>query len=109
MTPEEFVVGFYKERENLMKSYFHPNTETDVGRMIQSLQLDEEKAELLKRMLNSTIRDVMYTILLGLDGEAAIGDRQETYKLLDEDDNLLTGGEIEGHAWEYFHNRESAQ
>ena len=109
MTSEEFVLGFYRERENLMNLYFHPKSETDIGQLIQSLQLDKEKAKALKLIVNGVIRDVMYSILLGIDGEAAIGDRQETYRLLDEDNNELTGGEIEGYAWEYFQNREERQ
>ncbi|MGB3587366.1 MAG: hypothetical protein WBA23_12540 [Tunicatimonas sp.] len=106
MTSEEFVIGFYKEREHLMNLYFHSESETEVGQMIQSLQLDEERVKVLKQIMNGAIRDVMYTILLGLDGEAAIGDRQEPYRLMDEDNNELTGGEIESCAWEYFQNRE---
>ena len=106
MTSEEFVVGFDKERKNLMDLYFHSDSETDVGQMIQSLHLDEERIKVLKGIVNGTIRDVMYSILLGLDGEATIGDRQEAYRLLDENGNELTGGEIEGYAWEYFQNRE---
>lgn len=39
--------------------------------------------------------DVNYTVLLGLDGEAKIGNQQELYKLIDEEGSELTGGEIE--------------
>jgi hypothetical protein len=46
----------------------------------------------------------MYIILLGLDGEANIGGWQEPLKITDQEDNELTGGEIESLAWEYFHN-----
>jgi hypothetical protein len=45
--------------------------------------------------------------LLGLDGEASIGDKQTMYKLFDEENNELTGGEIEVSAYEYFHNNVS--
>ena len=48
MTSEEFVVGFDKERKNLMDLYFHSDSETDVGQMIQSLHLDEERIKVLK-------------------------------------------------------------
>ena len=41
---------------------------------------------------------------MGLEGEAQIGERQESYKIEDENGNELTGGEIESYAWEYFHN-----
>lgn len=54
--------------------------------------------------MNGVLRDAFYTTLLGLDGEAQIGERQETFKIEDENGNELTGGEIESYAWEYFHN-----
>jgi hypothetical protein len=55
--------------------------------------------------LDAVLRDAFYTVLLGLDGEAQIGGHQETYEITDENGNILTGGEIESYAWEYFHNR----
>jgi hypothetical protein len=104
MTSEDFVEGFYKERKSLLELYFETNDKTDVKELIHRLNLDEEKLVVLKQIINSVLRDAYYTILLGLDGEAQIGDRQETYSIKDEDGNELAGGKIEGYAWEYFHN-----
>lgn len=104
MTPEEFVKNFYLERKNLVDLYLSADNETDVSKLIGELQLDEEKTERLRQILNGTLRDAFYTTLLGLDGCAKIGERQETYKIEDENGNELTGGEIESYAWEYFHN-----
>ena len=104
MTPEEFVKNFYLERKNLVDLYLSPDNETDVSKLIGELQLDEEKSERLRQILNGTLRDALYTTLLGLDGGAKIGERQETYKIEDENGNELTVGEIESYAWEYFHN-----
>ena len=48
--------------------------------------------------------DTLYSILLGLDGSASIGDSQESFKIFDEDNNLISeGGDLEGLAYEYFH------
>jgi hypothetical protein len=104
MTPEEFVKIFYKERQQLVDLYFDQQGHTDVSKMIQSLNLDHNKLGILM----ATLRDAFYTTLLGIDGEAKIGDRQETYRLTDEQGNELTGGEIEGFAWEYFHNAKAS-
>lgn len=104
MTPEEFVKNFYLERKLLVDLYLSFDKETDVSKLIGDLQLDEQKTERLRQILNGVLRDVFYTTLLGLDGEAQIGERQETFKIEDENGNELTGGEIEGYAWEYFHN-----
>ncbi len=104
MTPEEFVKNFYLERKSLVNLYLISDNETDVAKLIADLQLDEQKTEKLRQILNGVLTDAFYTTLLGLDGEAQIGERQETYKIEDENGNELTGGEIEGFAWEYFHN-----
>ncbi|PRD46153.1 EF-Tu C-terminal domain-related protein [Sphingobacterium haloxyli] len=66
--------------------------------------LDDKGKERLRQILGGSLRDTLYTILLGLDGDASIGDNQTCYKLFDENDNELTGGEIDVAAYEYFHN-----
>jgi hypothetical protein len=104
MTSEDFVKNFYLERKSLVDLYLSSSKNSDVSKLIADLQLDEQKTERLRQVLNGVLRDAFYTTLLGLDGEAQIGERQETYKIEDENGNELTGGEIEGFAWEYFHN-----
>jgi len=104
MTPEEFVKNFYLERKSLVDLYLSSDNETDVSKLIADLKLDEQKTEKVRQILNAVLRDAFYTTLLGLDGEAQIGDEQETYKIEDENGNELTSGEIESYAWEYFHN-----
>ncbi len=104
MTADEFVKGFYLERQQLMNTYFDVESRTDVSMLIKSLNLDDKQTETLRQILNGALRDTLYNVLLGLDGEACIGNTQSTYKLLDEDNNELTGGEIEVSAYEYFHN-----
>jgi len=104
MTADEFVKAFYQERQSLIDTYFNADSKTDVSLLIQSLNLDDKGTERLRQILNSALRDTFYTILLGLDGEASIGNKQIMYKLFDEENNELTGGEIEAFAYEYFHN-----
>lgn len=104
MTADEFVKGFYLERQSLIDTYFNADSNTDVSALIQSLNLDDKGIERLRQILNGSLRDALYTILLGLDGEASIGNKQTLYKLFDEDNNELSGGEIEVAAYEYFHN-----
>lgn len=104
MTPEEFVKNFYLERKMLVDLYLSSDKETDVSKLISNLELDEQKTEKIRQLLNGVLRDAFYTTLLGIDGQARIGKRQEVYTIEDENGNELTGGEIEGYAWEYFHN-----
>ncbi|WP_153800356.1 hypothetical protein [Foetidibacter luteolus] len=104
MTPEEFVRGFYQERQQLFDTYFNGDGSAQASSLIADLKLDERGAERLRQIIFTTLRDAYYAVLLGLDGEASIGDRQETYRIFDEQGNALSGGEIEGYAYEYFYN-----
>lgn len=104
MKADEFVKGFYQERQSLIETYFNAESKSDVSELIRSLNIDDKGTERLRQILSSSLRDALYTVLLGLDGEASIGDKQTLYKLFDEENNELTGGEIEVAAYEYFHN-----
>ncbi|MDQ4123659.1 MAG: hypothetical protein M3209_19645 [Acidobacteriota bacterium] len=103
MTAEEFVDLFAKLRDSLLKDYFVPNSQLEVAVNIASLNLTCEQNEIAYRIVKGVLTDALYTVLLGLDGEAAIGGTQISYKLYDEDGNELTGtGLIEAFAWEKF-------
>jgi len=84
MTSDEFAKIFYIEKLNFLKSCF------------------EEK---LKEVIDTLLTDVFFTaFLLGLDGENFIGNTQHTYKIYDEEGNLISHcGELEASAYEYFH------
>ena len=102
MTTEEFVKAFYTEKQNFLKEYLSENSETEVGELIKLLNLTDKQNEIMKKVLDSSFTDIFYSILLGLDGCASIGGIQEMYDLKDENGNQLSG-EIEGYAYEYFH------
>ena len=83
MTSDEFVKIFYLEKLKFLKSCF------------------EEK---LKEVIDTLLTDVFYSVLLGLDGENSIGNTQHTYKIYDEEGNLISDcGELEASAYQYFH------
>jgi hypothetical protein len=105
MTAKEFVKNFKLEKDSLLKEFIDIDSQTEVQKLIQSMKLNEEQTEILKQILSSTLRDTFYTILLGLDGCSAIGKSQELYEIKDENGNLISG-EIEGYAYEYFHEME---
>ena len=105
MNTEELVKAFYTEKQDFLKEYLSENSETEVRQLIKSLNLTDEQNVIMEKVMNSTLTDVFYTILLGIDGSASIGGVQETYELKDENGNLLNG-EIEGYAYEYFQKSE---
>ncbi|HCQ12861.1 hypothetical protein, partial [Flavobacterium sp.] len=101
MNAEEFVKAFYEEKQNILNIYINNNPETEVGKLIKSLNLSDDQEVILNKILDSSFTDVFYSILLGLDGCASIGGIQEMYELKDENGNKLSGeGEIEGYAYE---------
>lgn len=112
MTPKEFVEGFYKEKQNLLKEYLSPDSQTEVSSLIKSMGLNKEQSDILERLLNSSFTDIFYTILLGLDGCTAIGGLiQQQFTVLDENNEQVCGeehvGEVETLAYEYFHENEN--
>ena len=113
MTPKDFVEGFYKEKQNLLKQYLSPESQSEVGALIKSMGLDKEQSDVLEKLLNSSFTDIFYTILLGLDGCASIGGLlQQQYTVLDENNEQVCGeehlGEVEALAYEYFHDKDKS-
>lgn len=106
MTAEEFVKNFYQEKQNIFNLYFDHQSEyrSLVSAKIEALHLNENQTEKLKDLISDLLTDTFYTLLLGLDGSAAIGNSQEIFKIYNENDHLISeGGDLEGFAYEYFH------
>ena len=107
MNVEEFVKNFYKEKQDALEGYFSEYEESEVGVIINKLIDSGVHKDVLYRLVDSILIDAYYTILLGLDGEANIGGTQMTYKIYDEDNNLINEcGEIEEKAYKYFQENE---
>jgi hypothetical protein len=105
MTTEQFVDSFEKERTHLLSAYLTPGSDTQVANDIAALRLSEEQSQVMARIVGGILRDTFYTILLGLDGAASIGGRQEIYDLRAEDGTRLTGtGNLEALAYKAFHD-----
>ncbi|MCF2218859.1 hypothetical protein H9Q08_06055 [Chryseobacterium sp. PS-8] len=106
MTSKEFVKNFSQEKQNILNSCFDNQSEyrTIVSTKIEELNLNEIQTEKFKDIISDLLTDTFYTILLGLDGSASIGNSQQSFKIFDEDDNLISeNGDLEGLAYEYFH------
>ncbi len=108
MKAEEFVKLFYKEKELFLKEYFSNNSETEVKSMIDSLNLDNNQQRTLLKILDSSFSDIFYSILLGLDGASSLGGVQQVYEIKDEEGNVISVGDIETFAYEYFQNNENS-
>lgn len=106
MTAKEFVKNFYQEKQNIFNSCFDNQSQyrTLVSTKIEDLNLNEIQTEKFKDIIYDLLTDTFYSILLGLDGSASIGDSQKSFKIFEEDDNLISeSGDLEGYAYNYFH------
>ena len=67
------------------------------------MELTDVQKGKLREVIDLLLDDVFYTILLGLDGESCIGNIQQTYRIYDEDNNIISDcGELEISAGDYF-------
>ena len=107
ITPREFVEEFYQLKQSYVASVAQPASQT--GSLLQKIKLSGAQQALVEELLDTAIADVLYTVLLGLDGAAQIGAKQVNYTVLDEYGNRICGdGEVEALAYELFHNRTSS-
>lgn len=103
MTPKEFVELFYNDKTEYLRTCLDENSGISVSSKIKSLNLNDEQKQIMAEIVDGILSDVYYSILLGIDGCASIGHHQYSYKLYDEDNNLITsGGQLEGVVWEFF-------
>jgi len=106
MTSDEFAKNFYLEKLIFLKSCFEeqPKYPSAVNAKIKEMALSNSQQEQLKDVIDNLLTDVFYSVLLGLDGEHSIGNTQHTYKIYDEEGNLISHcGELKTSAYEYFH------
>jgi len=107
MTPQEFVACVARQKNDMISMYFDPESGAVVATEIAALGLSDEQTKALRTILDGSLTDALYTLLLGLDGAASIGGVQSDYELRAEDGTILTGGVLEAVAWEQFHGDKS--
>jgi len=86
-----------------MSDYFSGKEDTAVSVLIERLGLNEEQKKNLRKAFDCALTDTYYSLLLGLDGAAGIGECQEVFSIYDEEKNLISKcGDLEAEAWEQF-------
>ena len=104
MTPEDFANEFKILKSQLVDDYF--STDSEISRVgnLNEAGLSENQISIVRTLVDEALTDALYTVLLGLDGCASIGNVQHSYVLRDEEERLLSGGgDLEASAWEVFH------
>ena len=102
MTPEKFVALWKSEKALMLQLFMDGSGTTAAAKQIQAMQLTPDQMDKLRAVIDTVLTDAMYTLLLALDGEASIGEVQQTYELKSEDGTVLTG-QLEAEAWKQFH------
>ena len=104
MTGEQFVKVYATKK----RKPFQPNTSILILHQLSAKKISAITEQGISKddlydLLNLVLKENYYTLLLGLDGEASLGNTQITYKLYDENGNLLNEcGELEAAAYRYF-------
>lgn len=104
MTTEEFVLGFYQQKQFSLQFYLSRLAQADGVAAPQDIQLVDGQRVTVQQLLENVLTDTLYTVLLGLAGSASIGGQQTRYDLRDPAGNLLSDGDLAGYAWQYFQN-----
>ena len=104
MTTEEFVQGFYREKQDLMQFYLDRLPQAGEENANQQITLRDGRSVTVLELLDNVLTNVFYGTLLGLEGSASIGRRQTRYELRDPEGNSLNDGDLGGYAWQYFQN-----
>ena len=94
MTPREFAKMWFDEKAALVSTFLDDSSQSSVSVAVSQLGLSPKQIWGLRTVLDLAIADTMYTLLLGLDGCASIGGRQETYRLFAPAENRSTGMEL---------------
>lgn len=104
MTTEEFVQGFYRERQYQLQLTLDWLAQADGAAAIQHVKLAGGQTITVQDLLETVLTNAFYSMLLGLEGSASIGGHQNRYEVRDPAGNSLNDGDLGGYAWQYFQN-----
>ena len=103
MDAKEFVGLWRKEMDHTLELYQSSEHDTLVATLVEKMNLSPQQEKVFWEVAEAMLNDTFYTLLLGLDGCAQIGGRQEVYKIYDESGDLISDcGDIEAEAGEFF-------
>ena len=107
ITPTDFVEEFYLLKQSYLTSISDStHSASYVNSLLQQMNLSSGQRVALMKLLDVAVTDILYTVLLGLDGAAQIGVKQVNYMVSDEQGNIVVcgDGEVEALAYKRFHD-----
>lgn len=103
MDTRTFVSNCMSLRRELLDAWTDPQGTSEIAARIRSLALSDEQLPAMRDIIDATLRDTMYTLLLALDGAASLGPDQQRFSILDETGERLE--DLEAQAWLQFHGK----
>ena len=104
MNAQQFVANFKADKDMAMKLYFDGEP-SEVSERIKALGLPPDKLTEIEGIVDVVLTDTYYSILMGLEGSASIGEDQQGYTIIDEGGTVITDsahGDLGGYAWDAF-------
>ena len=108
MTAQEFAQALKDEKEGMLASYFGRG-ESPAGTLLKNLGAPSADEKILRDFLDGVLTDAFYTMLLGFDGETALGrSGQQAYKISLTDGSVVSegNGELSNSAFSVFYGEE---
>jgi len=92
MNSEQFV-GLLKEEVEDLQSYYSQGKagETYIGAQIEALPCTDDIKTKVLELVNEAVKENLYVLLSALEGSSALAGVQQRYKILDENDKLVSG------------------
>lgn len=83
ISPLEFVGEFSYLKRQLLEGYFSEDSDTSALTVLKESGIEAQQLDVVREILDDSLTDALYTILLGLDGCALIGNIKLTinYKM----------------------------
>lgn len=94
------VACWQRERAEQLLRLLQPDSGSTAAAKLEALQLSSEQTGLVLELLDQVLGDTLYTLLLGLDGEAQVGGEQQRVRLINEAGvEISPCGELEAEAY----------
>ena len=87
---EEFVRRWLNFKKSYLSELKNRRSVSATAQKINMLELTDKQRRLFDSALESALDDIMYSLLLGLDGEAEIGGIQESFTILNENGETVS-------------------
>ena len=98
MDAKTLVANCKKQKDHYLHSLHDDRTQ--VGQQLQALGLTAHQKAQVLAVIDGALTDQLYSLLLGLDGAASIGDEQHDFALYNETGEAISGsGELEAQAY----------